>query len=412
MVIEIIDNFRNTFTEHAIFSVGFLMICGYIFGYLSEKIKLPAITGYIIAGIIVGDSGLKFIHAPNSELLHNLSEVTLSFIAVIIGGEFSFSKLKRYGKKVIIIAFTQMLFAFALVSTGLILVGLPQYAAFLLGAISAATAPAATVVIIEKLKAKGEFVDYLYGIVALDDAGTIILFSVVFAFSVSAFTGDVPRLELAVWHAFKEIVVSVIIGTIAGFIIHYSTIRKNSTNEIKIISLGIMLISTSIAISLHVSALIANMTIGMILINMSRKNLRIFTAFEPLTPPLYAVFFAVAGTELNVQILKDPHVLLAGAVYILMRGLGKYLGIFTGAVVTKSPEVVRKYLGLSMLPQAGVAIGLSLFIQASPLLKTASDDVKLNVIKIINIVSVAVFFNELIGPPLSEIAILKSLKRR
>ena len=176
-MIKILEIIKFYFSHHIIFSAGLLLVFGYIFGQLSEKIKLPAITGYIFAGILVGGSGLKLIHHENLEILNILSEVTLSFIAVIIGGEFSFYKLRTYGKKIIILTFAQMFLTFFLVSFGLIFLGISSYVAFLLGAIGAATAPAATVVIVEKLKAKGEFVDYLYGIVALDDAGTVILFS-------------------------------------------------------------------------------------------------------------------------------------------------------------------------------------------------------------------------------------------
>ena len=411
-MIKILEIIRFYFSHHIIFSAGLLLVFGYIFGQLSEKIKLPAITGYIFAGILVGGSGLKLIHQENLEILNILSEVTLSFIAVIIGGEFSFYKLRAYGKKIIILTFAQMFLTFFLVSFGLIFLGISSYVAFLLGAIGAATAPAATVVIVEKLKAKGEFVDYLYGIVALDDAGTVILFSVAFAISTSIISGLNTSFLNSTFHAFLEILYSVIIGVFGGIAIHFSTAKKRNMNEIKIITLGILFITTSISISLEFSPLIANMTVGMLLVNLSKKNVRILFALQPLTAPLYAIFFASAGTELSLEIFKDRRVIIAGFLFIILRAIGKYFGIYLSSIPLKIPIKIKKYLGLGLLPQAGVAIGLVLFVQASPVIKNASEAIQKEITVMINIVLMSVFFNELFGPILAKIAILKNLKRR
>jgi len=406
---EIIEQY---FSHHIIFSAGLLLIVGYIFGQLADKIKLPTITGYILAGVVIGSSGLKMIRHENMEILYILSEITLSFIAVIIGGEFSFYKLKLYGKKILVLTLAQMLLTFVLVSFGLLAIGFSNYVAFVLGAISAATAPAATVVIVEKLKARGKFVDYLYGIVALDDAGTVILFSIAFAISCSMM-GDIKvDISHSIIHAFKEIFISIIIGAISGLIIHYVTIKKHNLNEIKIISLGLIFITTSIAISLHLSPLIANMTLGMMIINLNKKNARILFSFQPMTPPLYAIFFAIAGAELDLAVFKNPVILLAGFVYISLRFVGKYFGIYISGTALKIDKNVRKYLGLSLLPQAGVAIGLMLFVQASPIVLQASIEVQNEITQMTNIILMSVFVNEIIGPPLSKFAILKNLKRR
>ena len=411
-MLNILEMMKQYFAHHIIFSAGLLLIVGYIFGQLAEKIKLPTITGYILAGVVIGSSGLQLIRHENMEILYILSEITLSFIAVIIGGEFSFYKLKLYGKNILLLTLAQMFLTFFLVSFGLLAIGFSNYVAFVLGAISAATAPAATVVIVEKLKARGKFVDYLYGIVALDDAGTVILFSIVFAIS-GSMMGDVQiNISHSFVHAFKEIILSIFIGAVSGFIIHFVTIKKHNLNEIKIISLGIIFITTSIAISLHLSPLIANMTLGMLIINMNKKNARILFSFEPMTPPLYAIFFAIAGAELNIAVFTDPVILLAGFVYITLRFVGKYFGIFVSGAALKIDKNIRNYLGLSLLPQAGVAIGLMLFVQASPIVQQASAEVQSEIAQMTNIILMSVFVNEVIGPPLSKFAIMKNLKRR
>jgi hypothetical protein len=282
----------------------------------------------------------------------------------------------------------------------------------LLGAIAAATAPAATVVIVEKLKARGKFVDYLYGIVALDDAGTVIMFSLIFALSTALIAGEAIHIQHSLVHAFTEIFSSIMIGAVGGIAIHFSASQKRNLNEVKIITLGILFLTTSISISLELSPLIAHMVVGMLLINIRKKNVRILTSLEPLTSPLYAIFFAIAGAELSIEIFRDTSVIMAGLIFILARAFGKYFGVFIPCTVFKLEKNLRNFLGLALLPQAGVAIGLVLFVQASPIILNASPEVQNQISKMINIVLMSVFFNELVGPPLSKLAILKNLKRR
>lgn len=408
-IIELIEYY---FAHHVIFSAALMLLVGYLFGQIAERFKLPAITGYILAGVVIGTSGFRLIRPANMEMLYVISELTLSFIAVIIGGEFSFHKLRLYGRNILILTLSQMFVTFLLVSFGLYLIGLPNYIAFVLGAISAATAPAATVVIVEKLKAKGKFVDYLYGIVALDDAGTVILFSVAFAISAALMGQAELMLSRALWHAFSEILYSIIIGVVAGIAIHYSTVKKRNINEIKILALGFIFLSTSIAISLNLSPLIANMSLGMLLVNMSSKHVRILFSFEPITSVLYAIFFAIAGAELRLSVFGDFTILLAGLAFIGLRMLGKYGGVYLSSLALGLDKDVRNYLGLSLFPQAGVAIGLVLFVQASPVVQNAAPAIQADIAKMINIILMSVFFNEIVGPPLSKLAIIKNLKGR
>ncbi len=290
------------------------------------------------------------------EMLLIISEITLSFIALIIGGEFSFAKIKIYGKKIVVLTISQMLLTFALVSFGLSLLGLSGSIALLLGCIAAATAPEVTFVIVERLKAKGKFVDYLHGVIALNDVGTVILFSIVFTIFTTAISEHGESIVISVLHGLMEIVYSLLFGIAGGLIIHYSSKNKKHLSEVKIITLGILFLTTAICISLNLSPLIANMTIGMMLINLSKRNLRIIFALQPFTAPLYAVFFAIAGSELSFSIFQDRNVLFAGILFVILRTLGKYFGISFAAKAMKVDANVTKYLGLGLLPQAGVAI--------------------------------------------------------
>ena len=406
--LDIFITIRNTFNDHIVFGLGILLIAGYMLGKLAERIGLPAITGFIVAGLCLSDSITGIIHVHMVEELLPVTEVALGIIALTIGGEFAWTKLVRTGRGIVIITLFQLVIVFVVVSTGLWLLRLPLIYSLLLGAISSATAPAATVAIIQGLRLRGTFVDYLYGVVALDDAGCIVLFSVVFAMAGFLIGGTEHHGVLAsVGEAFAEIGLSLLIGLASGVITHVVTIRKQRTNELMILSIGMIFMATAVAISLHVSPLISNMAMGCVLINISRRNERILRIIEPLTPPVYAAFFALAGTELSLSCFTDRAVLLLGTSYVILRMIGKYSGVYLGALVAKSPVSIRNYLGFSMFPQAGVAIGLILFMQSSPGLAEVGGEAEHFLVMMVNIVLFSVFVNELVGPPLSKFGIIR-----
>ncbi len=424
-ILSDLTDLRNIMSQHGLFSTGMLLILGYFLGKLMDRIHLPEITGYIIAGLILGDAALGIIHQEMSESLQIVTDVALGLIALTIGGEFSMSKLKRMGSEVVIITLAQVLLTLIAVTLALWLFKLPLPFAMMLGALATATAPAATVAIVQSLRAHGPFVDRLYGIVALDDAGAVIIFGIVFAVVSGILTSDtiagaaVGEAVVSTIHkgggfaiifgAFKEILLSILMGGAAGWIIHALARNKKNTGELMIISLGWIFLLTAISLVFHLSAILANMAAGMVLINLSPRNHRVFRNLEPLTPPMYALFFAIAGTELNPAIFLKGDILILGLVFIFARAAGKILGVWSGAVLAKSKNNVRKYLGFCMLPQAGVAIGLVLMIQASPVVATLGPAQKDIITMMVNIILLSVFFNELVGPPVSKMAIVKAL---
>ncbi len=289
------------------------------------------------------------------------------------------------------------------------LFGLETPFALLLGAVATATAPAATVAVVQALRARGRFVDYLYSIVALDDAGCVILFSIVFAFTANLLggTGAEASGALGVFHALLEVVFSLLIGVVGGTLLHKMTKDKQGTNEILIISLSVIFLMTASSIVFHLSPLLTNMAAGSVLVNLSARNHRLFRILEPLTPPLYALFFVIAGTELKLDVILRGDILLLGSVYILARGIGKYGGVWAGCAMSGIGKPIRGNLGWCMLPQAGVAIGLVLLIQASPLMQGLSTEQQALIHNLVNIVLLSVFVNELLGPPLSKMAIIR-----
>ncbi|MBI9100282.1 MAG: cation:proton antiporter [Spirochaetaceae bacterium] len=404
--------FKELLSQHTIFVIGLLLIFGYILGKLADKIRLPEITGYIISGLLMGDAVFKVI--PLHSDLSIVTDIALALIALTIGGEFYITKLKVMGKEVMILTVFQILLTYIVVSVSLFLFKMELPFALLMGAIATATAPAATVAIVQSLRAHGKFIDRLYGIVAMDDAGAVIIFSVTFAIA----TGMLSPHEAAgshgalllIFHAFQEIIFSVAVGALFGFLIHKVTTKHTNTGEVLILTLALVLVETALAIFFHLSPLLSNMAAGAVLINISPRNHRIFRILEPLSPPIYALFFIIAGTELNPVILMQKEILLFGMVFILSRALAKYFGVSLGAKVAKSAHNIRRYLGLCMLPQAGVAIGLVLMIQASPVIQTMTEAQQNIIVLMVNVVLLAVFFNELTGPPLSKYAIVSAME--
>lgn len=412
MFIESFIAFRDLLSQHVLFTIGIMLVMGYFIGILAEKVKLPEITGFIVAGLIMGSSVTGIIPVHMEESLKVVTEVALGLIALTIGGEFYWVKLKRMGKEVVIITVVQIVATFAVVSAGLFIFRMPLPFALLLGAIASATAPAATVAIVQSLRASGMFVDYLYGIVALDDAGCVILFGIVFAVAAGMLgEGSAEATShgglAVVGHAFLEVLLSLLVGVVSGISVHFSTWKKKNTNEIMIITIGMVFLFTAVAVVFKLSPLLANMAAGAVIINLSPKNHRIFRALEPITPPLYALFFVIAGTELNPAVLIQKDILIFGLIYILLRGAGKYSGVYIGCRVTGVKSVITKHLGLCMLPQAGVAIGLVLLIQASPMIGTLTPEQTVLVERMVNIVLLSVFVNEMVGPPVSRYAIIK-----
>ncbi|MBN2656987.1 MAG: cation:proton antiporter [Spirochaetales bacterium] len=412
LIIEDFLEFKDLLTQHSLFIIGLLLVFGYFLGKLADKVKLPEITGYIISGLLMGDAVFQMI--PHDSELTIVTDVALALIALTIGGEFSLTKLKIMGREVIILTIFQILLTYLTVSISLVVFKLELPFALLMGAIATATAPAATVAIVQSLRAHGRFIDRLYGIVAMDDAGAVIVFSISFAIATGLLSphegASGQGAGLLIFHAFTEILFSLVLGALFGFFIHKSTRKHTNTGEILILTLALVLLETALALFFHLSPLLSNMAAGTVLINISPRNHRIFRTLEPLSPPVYALFFIIAGTELNPAALMKKEILILGAVFIVSRALAKYSGINLGARAAGSAHNIRKYLGFCMLPQAGVAIGLVLMIQTSPVVLALPEARQATISLMVNIVLLSVFFNELTGPPLSKFAIVRAME--
>ncbi len=408
---QTLQDLKELLGDHPMFTIGVMLFVGYLISKLARRLRLPTISGYIIAGLLMSHSITGVFPQGMHESFKIITEIALSLVALTIGAEFSATKLRRIGRQVTIVTLVQIVVVFTLVSTMLWLFGLGLPFALLLAVIATATEPAATVAEVQYLRARGRFVDYLFSMVALDDAICVIAFSLMFAFVSRLLYGGVVEESMALsqslW-ALREIGLSLLLGAVAGYVLSRMTWLKHGHNEIMLITVGIVFITTALAIVSNLSPLLTNLAAGSVLINMSPRNHRILRTLEPLTPPVYALFFVIAGTELDYRIIMQPGILLLGGVYIVFRSLGKYSGVYLGCRISGVGRPFRENLGWCMLPQGGVALGLILLIQSSPIISRINQPELDNMlVNMLNIVLLCVFVSELTGPPLSRMGIVR-----
>ncbi|MBN2433953.1 MAG: cation:proton antiporter [Spirochaetes bacterium] len=407
-MIEIAEYMRENLTHNILFTIGFLLFTGYFLGKLAALIKLPEISSYIIAGVAVNSFTTGIISIEMNESLHIITEVAIGLLALSIGSEFSLKKMRRMGKHIILITVFQFIVTFSLVTGALLIFDMQLPFTIILAVTACATAPVVIVAEVHHLRAYGKFVDYLFGTVVLVDAFCVILFGMAFTLVTNYLDISSPG-SFMILASFSEIALSILTGLISGIIIHTFTGKSNNEHEILIITLSIVFITTGISLVFHFSPLLLNITTGTTLANLSSRNHRVFKLIEPLTPPVYALFFIIAGIEIDPGVFFKLGILMLALVYFASRFFGKYAGVWIGCHIGRTETSIRDYLGLCMMSQAGIALGFVLLIQTSPMLArlTEGSPEKILFNNMMNIVLISIFLNELIGPVLSRFAIIK-----
>lgn len=407
----IFEFLRDTFGQNIVFSVGLLLITGYFLAKMTAKIKLPPIGGYILAGLLLGESmiGLGLVPHGSQMSFSIITEVAIGILAVAIGSELSFKKLKRTGLKTIIITLSMIVVTFIMVFTAVFIFTKEPLLSLLLGLIACTTAPSVTLNVIKTLRVRGVFVDYVYGIVSISDAFMFLLFGLVIGVTTELVAlGDERLTLLTALIPVAKILTSISLGIIIGFILNLILSKLKKLNEMLIVSLGMILLSTAIAISFELSFILTNLFLGITLINFESKNDKIFRVrvMYPFMPPIYSLFFAIAGISLDLRILGNIEVIIIMLLYIIIRALGKYAGVFIGSAIVKTDRRLGKYLGLCTLSQAGIAIGFTMVLESTPVLMGSYSGI---IIKIINIILISVFVNQLLGKFLSRIAVVRAV---
>ena len=333
------------------------MVLALLSSKLMKLIKLPNVTGYLVVGLIAGPYCLNLIPADTVDALSIIPEVALGFIAFSIGAEFRLSYLKKVGKAPIVIAITESLGAVIVVDLVLILTGHDIPFSLCLGAIAAATAPAATLMVVKQYKARGEVTDTLLAVVALDDATALMFFGISVAIAKTIENGAGDSLVMTIVSPILEIVGALLLGTVLGvlfrFLVKWFTGRGNRLGVTYALVFGCI----GIADLLGVSSLLACMMLGAVLANTSSVSDTIFEQTDRMTPPLFMMFFFLSGAALDVSII--PEVGIIGILYVVCRVIGKVAGAYVGGRMSHASSAVQKYLGFTLVPQAGVAIGLA-----------------------------------------------------
>ncbi len=380
-----------------LFILSLALVAGLVFTRVMKLVNLPNVTGYLIAGLLLGPSVFNLINGEALESMAIIVKVALGFVAFSIGSSFKLEHLKELGKSVVIITFCQAFAAVILVDIALFIMGVPAPIAITLGAIATATAPAATLMVVRQYKAKGIVTNTLLPVVAFDDAIGLMVFSISVALAKVLAMGGVLTVEAALVEPILEIGLSLAVGAGCGIVLALaSRIFKSRSNRITLI-IAIVFLSLGLSVLLHLSDLLVCMMIGAVYTNGFKEYSKPLDVLDRWTYPLYMLFFIMSGAELNLAVV--PTVGAIGVVYIIVRSIGKYGGAALGAMAVKADKNVVKYLGLTLLPQAGVAIGMATIARTElPEYGTL----------ISTVVLCATLIYELFGPVLTRYALAKS----
>ena len=385
------------FSKDVILSLGVAIAIGLVFNRIVKKLGLPNVTGYLVAGVIIGPSFLQIIPATWIEELSLLVNVALGFIAFSIGGEFRLSKIRSIGKSVLIITFFQALMTTLVVDIGLLLFFEPAVA-ISLGAIATATAPAATLMVVRQYNAKGPVTDMLMPVVALDDAVGLMVFSISLSIAkLTVASENVNALHMLL-DPIKEIALSLVVGALIGAVLTLGMgFFHSRSNRLTSIICAVFL-GTSVSSLFGLSSLLLCMSIGAVMANFYEESEKMLDITEHWTPVVFLLFFVISGAELDLSIV--PTVGLLGVLYIVFRSVGKYFGARIGSSLVHEHENIRKYLGVALLPQAGVAIGMSQIVVGELPGEYGA--------RIRAVVLCATLVYELVGPLLTKLVLTKA----
>lgn len=402
-------------------SLAVAVIAGLMMTRVVKRFSLPAVTAYLVAGVLIGPyclgrlriPGIGFESMEQLDGLKMFSEVALGFIAFAIGNEFRLSSLRETGRQATIVGIVQALMAAVFVDIALVVLhfilgndklSIPQ--AITLGAIATATAPAATLMVVRQYKAKGKLTDILLPVVALDDAVGLVVFAVSFGVARALEYGAFDMVSILV-EPLLEIVLSLGLGAVMGYILTQLEKLFNSNSNRLSLTIGMVLFTVALSkiefkigsVNIGFSSLLVCMMLGTIFCNLCPLSGDLMEKADGWTAPLYVLFFVISGAELELGVFSDLAIVGIGLVFIIFRSLGKYVGAYTSCKATGCDEKVTKYLGITLLPQAGVALGMCL---------TAMELGATQGALIRNIVLFAVLIYELIGPTLTRDALMKA----
>jgi len=390
-----------------VLALGIIVIAGFLGGLAAGKLKFPRVTGYIIIGVLLSPSLLNIIHAETVVNLDIITDITLGFIAYLIGGSLKTESLRGLGKSITWITLFQSLGAWFLVTLFIAILGhlvIPGQTfwqfyfpiAFIIGAISCATAPAATMAIISEYKARGPLTTTLLAVVALDDAIGILAFAITAGICQPLVSSIDVSFYQMLGVPFLHIVESAAIGIVFGVALMYISRLARTRELLLVVVFGVIMLCVGLTRYLGISSILASMVVGFIIVNKVKRK-EMFLVVEEIEDVFFAMFFVLAGLHFDLSVLKVAGIL--ALLIVLTRCMGKYFGARVGATISHAPDNVKRYLGFALLPKAGVTIGLVLIAALKfPTFGTV----------MLNAVLASTIINELIAPPLTKYAISKA----
>lgn len=403
-----------------ILAVSVALIAGLMMTRVVKPLKLPDVTAYLVAGVLIGPyflgqlniPGIGFISTGDVEQYALISNVALGFIAFAIGNEFRVSELKNTGRQALIVGIAEGLVASLFVNVAMIALHmvlgdkLPMSTAITLGAIATATAPAATLMVVRQYKAKGKLTDILLPVVALDDAVALMVFAVSFGVASALKSGSFNMTSILV-EPFLEIVLSLIVGAFMGWLLtQLETLFNSNSNRLSLtiafvfLTVGISMVEFDIGgIHIGFSSLLVCMMLGTVFCNICPLSEDLMEKSDKWTAPLFALFFVISGAGLELGVFLDVSIVIIGVVYILFRCIGKYVGALASSKAAGCDKTVQKYLGITLFPQAGVALGMCI---------TAAAEFGAEGAIIRNIILFSVLIYELVGPSMTKWALTKA----
>ena len=407
-----------TQTASIFLSLSVALLAGLLLSRLAKKVQLPAVTAYLVAGVLIGPFVLGKIGIPGLGITSDqiegfglISDLALGFIAFSMGSEFRIAQLKKIGKQATFIGVFQALFTTLVVDAALIVLHLiiPETftleSAIVLGSVATATAPAATLMVVKQYKAKGPVTDILLPVVALDDAVGLVVFAISFGIARSLGAGSINATSV-ILEPILEVVLSLALGFVMGLLFtlcekYFHSRSKRMAVSVTFVMMTVALSSMSFEIGtvrIGFSSLLACMMLGTVFCNICEVSEELMERADRWTTPVLILFFVISGAELELSVFADIMVVVIGAVYIISRSLGKYFGAGISAKMAKCNPNVVKYLGITLLPQAGVALGMA--IKAIELGPEGA------IVR--NITLFAVLIYEIVGPFLTKVALTKA----
>jgi Kef-type K+ transport system membrane component KefB len=384
---------------------GIVLVAGFAAGRIFERLGIPRVVGFIMVGLLFGESATRIFTTSFLDSLSPVTSFALALIGFMVGGELKYPIFKKYGKQFLMILLSEGLLAMLAVAflttiwTGNLALGI------LLGALSSATAPAATVEVLWEYQARGPLTTTILAIVALDDGLALILYGFALAFSEVIVAGTSLSWNIMLLKPLAEIFGSVLLGGITGALLDFGLKYVKKKDDRLVLNLGGVMLAGGFAAYLHFSLILTVMVTGVYLTNIHpHRNEISFETIKEFTPPIYIIFFVLVGARLQLGLL--PKMGMIGLLYVLGRTLGKWSGAYLGAKFSHAPESVRRYLGYALFSQAGIALGLALDIYQhfeAHGVKAANLG-----ITVINVIAATTFLVQIIGPPSVKYAILKA----